>query len=275
MLCLFAASSALVAGPVAGSAAWNTVRRTTIPLLADAGVASDAPILVDSADMFTNYPAVRVEGTTLKTFDIGPPAIERVQLAIKSDGRPIEANIELWHTPAYIPTKMRIYTEDGKIRPIDTIIETLKHPKTVAVFNVGSQEFPFEASVGHTGLGAAKYSLANVEPELVQGANTVRAYTFGPEVESVQVLIASHKVGERNMKCKIELTQGPNEVKQYIELYASSGYKNPHYYILHTPGTDPTTIRVINQNNLEFPFEAWVLPYNVAGAPPGPIMSPF
>ena len=74
MLCLFAASSALVAGPVAGSAAWNTVRRTTIPLLADAGVASDAPILVDSADMFTNYPAVRVEGTTLKTFDIGPPA---------------------------------------------------------------------------------------------------------------------------------------------------------------------------------------------------------
>ena len=138
--------------------------------------------------MFTNYPAVRVEGTTLKTFDIGPPAIERVQLAIKSDGRPVEANIELWHTPAYIPTKMRIYTEDGKIRPIDAIIETPKHPKTVAVFNVGPQEFPFIASVGKTGLGAAKYSLAHLEPKLVQGGGTVEAYAFGPEVESVQVL---------------------------------------------------------------------------------------
>ena len=51
--------------------------------------------------------------------------------------------------------------------------------------------------------------------------------------------------------------------------------QNPHYYILHTPGHDVTSIRVINQNTVEFPFDAWVLPYKVASAPPGPQMLPF
>ena len=62
------------------------------------------------------------------------------------------------------------------------------------------------------------------------------------------------------MKAKIELTQGPNQVKQVIELYASSGYKNPFYAVIATPGSN-SALRVINQNNVEFPFDAYVLPY--------------
>ena len=80
---------------------------------------------------------VRVEGNTLKTWDLGDESIERVQLSLKNGGRPIHTNVELWHTPSYIPTKFRIYTEDGVARPVDAVIETPKHPKTVAVYNTG------------------------------------------------------------------------------------------------------------------------------------------
>ena len=77
------------------------------------------------------------------------------------------------------------------------------------------------------------------------------------------MLLRTVGLGERNMKAKIELTQGPNQVKQYFEIYCSSGYKNPFYAVIQTP--DPvSTIRVINQNTVEFPFDAWVVPYEVA-----------
>ena len=56
------------------------------------------------------------------------------------------------------------------------------------------------------------------------------------------------------------VTQGPNQVKQLIELYASVGKKNPFYTVIQTPGST-STLRVINQNTVEFPFKAWVLPY--------------
>jgi hypothetical protein len=179
-----------------------------------------------------------------------------VQLSLRSSGRPIDANVELWHTPSYIPTKFRIYTENGESRPVDAIIETPKHPKTVAVYNTGSLEFPFDATVANTGLAKAYDSLSDVDGALVQGGQ-ITSYTFPPEVESVQVLL---KTNERNMKALIELTQGPNQVKQFIEVYASVGYKNPFYCVIQTPGSN-NAIRIINQNTVEFPFDAWVLPY--------------
>ena len=49
----------------------------------------------------------------------------------------------------------------------------------------------------------------------------ITSYTFPTEVESVQVLLKTY---ERNMKALIELTQGPNQVKHFIEVYASVGY---------------------------------------------------
>ena len=43
----------------------------------------------------------------------------------------------------------------------------------------------------------------------------------------------------------------------------SGRYKNPFYCVIQTPGTG-NAIRVINQNTVEFPFDAWVVPYEVA-----------
>ncbi len=223
-----------------------------------------------AADLDTSK-SVLVQGNTLKTWDIGSEAVERVQLSLTSGGRPVHSRVELWHTPAYIPTKISIYTEDGRYRPVDAIVETPKSPKTVAVYNTGSLDFPFTANVAHTGLDKAYTSLSDVEPEHVQGGR-ITSYTFGAEVESVQILL---KTKVNNMKAKIELTQGPNQVKQIVEVYASSGYKNPLYLVIQTPGAN-NAIRVINENTVEFPFDAWVLPYKLSDTDPTvPVMGGF
>jgi len=225
-------------------------------------------------DVFGKYPSVKCQGNTLKTWDIGDETTERVQCSIKSEGRPIHANVELWTTPSYIPTKFACYTEDGLLRPVDAIIETPVSPKTVGIYNTGSIEFPFDANVAKTGLDKAYayVSETGVQPEKVQGGK-VMPFTFGPEVDSVQILLmTAGDLGGRNMKAKIELTQGPNQVKQIFEIYASVGYKNPFYAVVQTPGAN-NAIRVINENTIEFPFNAWVLPYKAGPKKElGPIM---
>jgi len=252
--------SALLVGSSAAFSLQGAVRPANVRATMVAPAEAPASPLTD---IWKSGSSVRVEGQTLKTWDLKGDDTQRVQLSIKSSGRPVDANIELWHTPSYIPTKFRVYTEDGNVRPVDAIIETPKHPKTVACYNMGQMEFPFDAAVANTGLSKAYESgFADVQPELVQGAGTIKSYHFGAETESVQVLL---KTDERNMKAKIELTQGPNQVKQVIELYASVGYKNPFYCVIQTPGP-MNTIRVINQNTVEFPFDAWVIPYETSGA---------
>jgi len=243
-----------------GAARLTTSLRAPMGLLtmAEDEAAAAGPL---ASDIWTSSSSVKVQGSTLKTWDIGEEATQRVQLSLRSSGRPIDANVELWHTPSYIPTKFRIYTENGESRPVDAIIETPKHPKTVAVYNTGSMEFPFDATVANTGLGKAYDSLSTVDGALVQGGQ-ITSYTFPAHVESVQVLL---KTNERNMKALIELTQGPNQVKQFIEVYASVGYKNPFYCVIQTPGSN-NAIRIINQNTVEFPFDAWVLPYETGAS---------
>ena len=242
-------------------------RRTPVPLAIDSGDGvpkpENGPLV---ADVWEKHKSVLVQGSTLKTWDLGDETTERVQLSLKSDGRPIDANIELWHTPSYIPAKFRVYTEDGSLRPIHAVIETPKHPKTVAVYNTGPLEFPLEAVVANTGRDKASQSLADVPSQRIQGGK-IMSFTYGAEVESVQVLLQTE---ERNMKAKIELTQGPNQPKQIIEVYATVGGQTPFYAVIATPGAG-STIRVVNQNSVEFPINAWILPYKTKGSSDAPV----
>lgn len=213
------------------------------------------------ADNIWSTPSVRVQGETLKTWVVEEIPTQRVQVSIRSSGRPVECNVEYWHTPSYTPTHFKCYSEDGLTRPIHAIVETPKHPKTIALRNTGPMVFPFQAQVKHTGLESAYacFSALKLKPESIQGGKTVY-FPLDGEVDSVQVLL---KTPDRNMKAKIEITVGPNQVKQTFELYASSGYKNPFYAIIQTPG-EGCTLRLINENSVEFPFDAWVLPYQTS-----------
>jgi len=215
--------------------------------------------------------ACRIQGDTLRTFDFPDVNTKRVQIGARgSSGRPLHSRIEYWHTPTYIPFQVTAYSEDGLERPIDCIIETPKHPKSIGMFNTASQQMPFDGAVDDTRMISPYDAVAtgpNAAPcDVIQGGGMVKYYNFDPDVESVQVYIRSP---EYNMKAKIEITTGPNSVRQTYEVYCSSGYKTPFYAVIQTPGQQSSTLRMINQNSVEFPFDAYVLPYRVGDAGEG------
>ena len=91
--------------------------------------------------------SILVQGGSLRTWSYRSPSVEQVQVILSTEGRPLDADIELWHGPDNTPVKMRVYVEDGQLRPFSAVIETPRGPNTVAIRNIGQIEFPLAASV--------------------------------------------------------------------------------------------------------------------------------
>merc|ERR1719375_2329477 len=91
--------------------------------------------------------SILVQGGSLRTWSYRSPAVEQVQVVLSTEGRPLDADIELWHGPDNTPCKMRVYTENGQLRPFSAMIETPRGPNTVAIRNIGQIEFPIAAQV--------------------------------------------------------------------------------------------------------------------------------
>ena len=90
---------------------------------------------------------ILVQGGSLRTWSYRSPAVEQVQVVLSTEGRPLDADIELWHGPDNTPCRMRVYGENGKLRPFSAVITTPRGPNTVAIRNIGQLEFPFAANV--------------------------------------------------------------------------------------------------------------------------------
>ena len=65
-----------------------------------------------------------------------PPHVQ-VQVVLSTEGRPLDAVIELWQGPDNTPCSMRVYVENGQTRPFSAVIETPRGPNTVAIRNIG------------------------------------------------------------------------------------------------------------------------------------------
>jgi hypothetical protein len=198
---------------------------------------------------------ILVQGNTLKTWSYASPAVDRVQVVLTTEGRPLDADIELWQGPDNTPVKMRVYSENGQQRPFSAVIETPRAPNTVAIRNIGQIEFPLAAFVIANDVDEPMSDFSATSMTVQGGA--LRTFPFDPTVESVEVML---KTDGRPLNARIELLQGPNNNKQVIELYTEDGLDRPFFAILETIGSG-NVIRLVNTGPVEFPMTASVQPH--------------
>ena len=209
----------------------------------------------------TKVKPIQVQGGSLKTWSYMSPAVQRVNVVLGTEGRPLDADIELWQGPDNTPHKMRVYSENGSIRPFSAIVETPRGPNTIAIRNIGQLEFPLAAHVAAETSGPSVHDTELADsPVTIQGG-ALRTFPFDPMVESVMVLL---KTDGRPLNSRIELMQGPNNNKQVVEVYTEDGMDRPFYIVLETPGHG-NVVRIVNSATVEFPMTASVEPYLVGG----------
>lgn len=196
--------------------------------------------------------AQRVEGKTRKTWKFQDTSKDRVQVAIGSEGRPVHSDIQLWVGPDWTPAMMKAYTEDGKLRPIQTLIGTRNKHATIEVRNNGEYEFPLVAASNYAAPEMAELPAeipATTDGERVDG-QALTSFTVDPAAQQVEVVL---KTDGKQLNARIELLNAPNNPKQTFEVFTNNGELNSLVACFNIIDAG-NTIRVVNLAPVEFPL---------------------
>lgn len=178
---------------------------------------------------------------------------------------------------------MSIDLENGAITPFRSVLKFKKGVGPVLrVITTDSVEYPMEAAISvpskerSAALGKSTELLFDSsEKLLIQGGDiqgvpfgkaggvggAVRTFPIPTEVNSVQLIVWSRDTGSKSLKAKIELLQGPNNVKQNYDLQVSGSHQ-PYTCVFQTPGPG-YQIRIQNKKFVEDGlFQAALVPYD-------------
>ena len=206
------------------------------------------PVMKQNSDTLT------IQGNSLRTWSYYSPGIENAQISLSTEGRPLNAEVELWNGPDNTPFKMRIYLENGKMSPFNTVVEMPYNPNTISIKNSGTIELPIIANIITDFVDKpSDKSLTSLAS--IQGG-AIRTYTINPNIENVEILV---KTDGCPLNSRIELLQGPENNKQVVEFYTEDGFSRPFFCILNTENVE-SVIRIINTSPVTFPLKASVVP---------------
>jgi hypothetical protein len=221
----------------------------------------------------------RVEGgETIKTYKM-PIWADRCQYFIKTDGRPMKGQANLWIGPNRQVHTLQMDCDDGDKTPVHATIKFKKLAPTLKISTGKSYEFPLSVSVvvpsperssqlEDNFMKVWRHATDGDQKQKSQGRNiaggqgSIRYWQIPPGVKSVQVLGWSGDVGKKSFKMDFEVLQGPNERKQSY-FFQCGGSTQPMHAIIQTPG-DGCVIRLKNKKFIEDGLcEFVVMPYEV------------
>jgi len=194
---------------------------------------------------------MRIEGgKTLKTFKM-PDHAERVQYILKSpNGRPLKARVELWIGPIRCVHELILDCMNGNTFPLKATLQFKKLSPVLKISTDGEYEFPLECGVfvpspeESEQIGDITSDMFYSAPmkDRVQGGSTIdgkggaiRTFHVDPAWDKTQIMVWSKDVGKKSFKTNIEILQGPNNPKQFLNLRCG-GSTQPFHALIDTPG---------------------------------------